>query len=308
MGKLYKPNEISLAYMNEEKRREDALREQSIQEAKDNMIIMDEDFERMMNESAKAKENKEKMINYKAQVKKSLLSEAINVLYTAGLGMNRVKVANEAAIKRTIIDKFINEHGGTDKVLDSFAGKTYVLSEMYNAIIEAYTSITEASDESGSLSVSTDDTKEFFNKLLDIDGVSDIGTAIKMRVSAAIEDFNISNMESKAEIENIISITKDNVANAKTAELQEHYNLAGEQKINALKQAKPKNIFECMMIKNTKDVYTDPKLKERYVNESGSINYDAIEESNELLYTFLETVNTAQLADITEEDILSYVK
>lgn len=308
MGKLYKPNEISLAYMNEQKRREDALREQSIQEAKDNMIIMDEDFERMMNESAKAKENKEKMINYKAQVKKSLLSEAINVLYTAGLGMNRVKVANEDAIKRTIIDKFINEHGGTDKVLDSFVGKTYVLSEMYNAIMETYTSITEASDESGSLSVSTDDTKEFFNKLLDIDGVTDIGTAIKMRVSAAIEDFNISNMESKAEIENIISITKDNVANAKTAELQEHYNLAGEQKINALKQAKPKNIFECMMIKNTKDVYTDPKLKERYVNESGSINYDAIEESNELLYTFLETVNTAQLADITEEDILSYVK
>ena len=308
MGKLYKPNEISLAYMNEQKRREDALREQSIQEAKDNMIIMDEDFERMMNESAKAKENKEKMINYKAQVKKSLLSEAINVLYTAGLGMNRVKVANEDAIKRTIIDKFINEHGGTDKVLDSFVGKTYVLSEMYNAIMETYTSITEASDESGSLSVSTDDTKEFFNKLLDIDGVTDIGTAIKMRVSAAIEDFNISNMESKAEIENIISITKDNVANAKTAELQEHYNLAGEQKINALKQAKPKNIFECMMIKNTKDVYTDPKLKERYVNESGSINYDAIEESNELLYTFLETVNTAQLADITDEDILSYVK
>ena len=179
---------------------------------------------------------------------------------------------------------------------------------MYNVITEAYNNIIEASDESKSLNVTTDDTKEFFNKLLDIDGINDIGTSIKMRVSAAIEDFNISNMENKAEIENIISITKDNIANAKTEQLKEHYNIAGEQKINAVKQAKPKNIFECMMINNTKNVYTDKSLKERYVNESGNIDYDAIEESTELLYTFLETVNTAKLADIDENYIREMIK
>ena len=308
MSKLYKPNEIANAIINEQKRRQDALREQSIQEAKDNMYTLDEDFAKIMNEAYTAKANTEKMKNFKSQVKKSLLSEAINVLYTAGLGSNRVKIANEDAIKRTVIDKFIDEQGGATNLLESFAGKSYVLSEMYNVITEAYNNIIEASDESKSLNVTTDDTKEFFNKLLDIDGIDDIGTSIKMRVSAAIEDFNISNMENKSEIENIISITKDNIANAKTEQLKEHYNIAGEQKINAVKQAKPKNIFECMMINNTKNVYTDKSLKERYVNESGNIDYDAIEESTELLYTFLETVNTAKLADIDENYIREMIK
>ena len=48
MSKLYKPNEIANAIINEQKRRQDALREQSIQEAKDNMYIMDEDFEKII--------------------------------------------------------------------------------------------------------------------------------------------------------------------------------------------------------------------------------------------------------------------
>ena len=73
MSKLYKPNEIANAIINEQKRRQDALREQSIQEAKDNMYIMDEDFEKIMNEAYTAKANTEKMKNFKSQVKKSLL-------------------------------------------------------------------------------------------------------------------------------------------------------------------------------------------------------------------------------------------
>lgn len=308
MSKLYKPSEIAKAIMEEQKRKEDILREEAIQEAKSNEIVLDEDFINVMSEAKASKDNAQKMRDFKLQVKKSLLSEAINVLYTAGLGKNRVKIANEDAIKRSIIDKFIDEQGGASELLESFAGKSYVLSEIYNIISEAYFNIIEASDENNSLSVSTDDTKDFFNKIIDIDGIDDIGTAIKMRVSSAIEDFNISNMESKAEIENIISITKDKVANAKTEELKEHYSIEGERKINEIKQKKTKNIFECMMINNMKDVYTDKNLKSRYVNESGTIDYDAIEESTELLYTFLETINTAKLADIDNNYIKDIIK
>lgn len=248
--------------------------------------------------------NKRKSLHeFKFEVRKSLLTEALFALYNKSFG-NKLEYQNEEVIKRGLVSKFVNEYGA-EEIINNMKGKSLLLSDWYN-VIEEYTDlIIEANKETESNTIDQKVKDNFFEDIYG-EELKDVSLSIKMRVAGAIEEFNLSNQEEKMDIENIIKISQDKIATAQTERLKEHFEMEANQKIFKVRQRK-RNIFESMVYNMSKSYYSNETIKEQYSTD-GKIDIDKIVESCELMYAFLETLNTAKVIEIDEEYLQKFVK
>ena len=237
---------------------------------------------------------------FSSDVKKSFLAECIYRLFDGSLVVE--ESMNNERVKRVMIDRFLEENG-VGNLLLQFKHKTLLLSE-YSRLVEKYTNLVlESVDKDNEESYTIDTTlKDNFFEELDLTDTDDVIDSIKVRVSDAVADFINSNIIAKSNIEETIRAAQSNIDTAKTEELKESYELAAKRKITNQRINKPTNVFEKFVTEMTKSVMKNDNLKEMYM-ENNKINMEKIVESCKIMYTFLETVNTAQILNVNEDYI-----
>ena len=237
---------------------------------------------------------------FSSDVKKSFLAECIYRLFDGSLVIE--ESMNNERVKRVMIDRFLEENG-VGNLLLQFKHKTLLLSE-YSRLVEKYTNLVlESVDKDNEESYTIDSTlKDNFFEELDLTDTDEVIDSIKVRVSDAVADFINSNIIAKSNIEETIRTAQSNIDTAKTEELKESYELAAKRKITNQRINKPTNVFEKFVTEMTKSVMKNDNLKEMYM-ENNKINMEKIVESCKIMYTFLETVNTAQILNVNEDYI-----
>lgn len=240
---------------------------------------------------------------FKSQVKAGLLAETMIALMSEAYFYQHDK--NKAELMaRNLVEGYIKECG-IDRLINSFKGKSYVLSE-FARNIEKYTNIiTEKCDKNDpcTFCIEDQDKDNFFEDLKSEDA-DELATVIKMRVSDAIDQFIDSNYKQKIELKEILQNSKDRMDAAKNENIKEAYEIQAKRAISEYTNNRKMNVLESMITRLSKAALTDSRLKEMYVQENGKLDIDSIVEDCTVMYAFLEMLQTSKIQNIDE----AYIK
>ena len=238
--------------------------------------------------------------------KTSLLSECMYTLMNKACGYQQNEVQADI-IKRNLVNNYIEEQG-VDRILSSFKGKTFMLSEFARIIESTTKSILEKVDknDTDTFNIEQEEKDKFFDEL-NFDDVEEVSSAIKKRVSDAVDEFMYSNIKQKEELKEILTASKEKIDSSKNEEVKESYNILAKKAITNLKAKRKVNIFESMVVSLAEASLKNENLKELYAKDN-KLDMDSIVENVTIMYTFLETLNSAQIHNVNESYISDVLK
>lgn len=234
--------------------------------------------------------------------KKTLLSECIYSLMDKSIGYQQDKVRADV-IKRNLVNNFIEEQG-VDILLSKFKTETFLLSE-YARIVNKYTSIiTEKCDKENTdtFVVDQEDKDKFFDEL-DMEDADEVASAIRIRVSDSVDEFVYANIKQKEELKEVLTKSKEKIDSSKTEEVKESFNILAKRRMSEIREKRKMNIFESMVFSLAEASMKNEELKNIY-SVNGKLDMDSIVENCTIMYSFLETLNSAKMMKIDE----SYLK
>jgi predicted XRE-type DNA-binding protein len=249
----------------------------------------------------------QKRLTIRKSIKKSLLIECICKLYDRALGSLPISEESKA-IKTNLVSKFVEEQC-TETLLAKFKTTSYVLSE-FARVIEDYNKVlVEQLDGEEDVNQFTieDELKDDFYNELDTDDIEAVAAAIRHRVSNAIDEFIDSNVSDQATIKELLQQSQDKVNSAKTEELKEFYDIDCKRKISDVRNRRKKNILESMVYTLSESAMKNETIKEKYA-KGNALDMDRIVESCQVMYTFLETLNTAKIIKVDENYVEKLLK
>lgn len=254
-------------------------------------------------EAGCVKANKKKKAIKK--LKESLLSEAIYRIYDRALGV-QLEDNSSDVIKRTLVNKFIEEQG-VETLLNTFRTKSYLLSEM-SRIVNKYTNLIVESCENceDDIDINSELKSDFYEEL-DTEDAEEIAAIIKSRVSNAMDEFIQSNMNDRLEIQEILRATQEKINSTRNEQVKESFEHMGKKAISQIRTKTTKNIVEAMVYNICESTMKNDEMKQIYLKEN-SLDMDTIVEKCELMYTFLETINTCKMVKVNESYINDILK
>lgn len=265
-----------------------------------------EDIFRLKESKNKKEREYKKFIH---DTKKSLLAECIYSLMDKSIGYQQDKVRADV-IKRNLVDNFIQEQG-VDSLIARFRTESALLSE-YARIVEKYSKIIVEKvekDNPDTFVVEPEEKDKFFEEL-EMSDADEIATAIKMRVSDSVDEFVNSNIRQKEEIKEVLTKSKEKIESSRSEEIKESYNILAKRKISSIREGRKMNIFESMVFTLAEASMKDEQLKSIYT-VNGKLDMDSIVENCTIMYSFLETLNSAKMVKIDEaylKDVLEQLK
>lgn len=216
---------------------------------------------------------------------------------------------------RVLCEQFVQEEDSYS-LLRRFNRESLMLHEMYLAIMESYDNIMCKIDKEDNLTftIKPSDKKDFYDKLSDV-STSEVCKKITERSCKAAEEFIQANINDKLDMEEIAAQTKENIdkikadTDEKKKELQEECVRMGRQRM-AQVLGRPKSFYEYLVHSLANGVLSteNSDVKSAFVNESGKINMDMVREKADVMYRFLETINTAKIKSIDESYIFNILK
>lgn len=238
--------------------------------------------------------------------KKSLLSECMYTLMNKACGYQQNPVQADI-IKRNLVDNYIEEQG-VDRIISSFKSKTFMLSEFARIIESVTKAVLEKADKNNTdtFTIEQEEKDKFFDEL-NFDDVDEVSIAIRKRVSDAVDEFMYSNIKQKEELKQILTASKEKMDASRNEEVRESYNLLAKKAITNLKAKRKVNIFESMVISLAEASLKNDNLKELYAKDN-KLDMDSIVENVTIMYTFLETLNSAQIHNVNEAYISNVLK
>lgn len=252
-----------------------------------------------------------------SDTKSYLVTEAINFVAQNVLNANTNVTDVHRGILHNLSEQFVKDNDA-EILLKNFETKTKLLAEMHNIIEESYTHIMEETDpeDPNTFVIKTSDNSEYFKKLngMNLDQVSNV---INKRILDATSEFLSNNVRDKEEIEQLASDIKEKIDSVKhknkdtEEEIKQEFANLYRTKLNDIHSSRNRNIFEHMVRKTTESVLLNEEAKKSFLNESGSLNTDKVIESVEIMYAFLETVNTTKMIKINEsylEELINTIK
>ena len=244
---------------------------------------------------------------YKNDVKKVIVTEALKRIY---MGSITNPSLNERYIGEALIGNYISEKT-VDYVMESFRrANTGFLTDLYEACQAYYESETENADQNNqmTMTISRSNAKEVIDKLFDNEDIEDITNTIRMRVSAAEEEFVNKNQRDNANIKTILDDVSKRIADAKMNNDNDYAEVIAssesaiaKDKIYKIQHESKRNVFGQMVIQLSEATLKNPELREKYTAEAGRLDMDAIVESVRCMYTLLEMVNTLKLEVVDEK-------
>ena len=225
------------------------------------------------------------------------------------------KSSEDKEYGRVLCEQFVKEEGAYS-LLRRFNRESLMLHEMYLAIMESYDNIICKVDKEDNLSftIKPSDKKDFYDKLSDV-STDEVCKKINERSCKAAEEFIQANINDKLDMEEVAAKTKERIDNIKAdsdekkKELQEEcVRIAKEQMARII--ARPKGLYEHLVHSLTNSVLTskDTEVSNAFINESGKVNIDMVKGKVDVMYRFLETINTAKIKSIDESYIFDIIK
>ena len=265
----------------------------------------------LMEATYKTADNARKLGKFLPEVKNMLVTEAIYKLVKGALPDTISEGLLSTA--KNITANFVLEEGA-DNLLNSFKTKSCFLAEMGSIIESSYESVKEAAKETfaDDFTIKNSDIEAFYAKLeqLDYDKMTD---SIRQKVAKAEGEFVEANVADRVKMEDYAADTKDKIDAIKAKDdetkdaIKQEFTQMYKEQINSVMNRK-KSILECLVMKTGESILKNNEAKKMYTLESGKLNTPAVIDTAEIMYTFLEAVNTAKIKDITPEYLTKVIE
>ena len=276
-------------------------------------------FARSIKEEAVQKKRK-----FAKDLTDNLVSEAIAYPYLEVAKMNNF-TQEQTDLGKKIIDNFVVETGA-ENILKNMREGTVVTSLYADIISETTKEVLEACGKK------CKDTKteeydicytfdkeyadKFVNSLVKATPTA-LPNIISTRVSSAVQDFVNKQQDDQNTIKDILNKAKDNITAAKEKkfseqtikEITEQSEIAARHKISLIYRENT-NLYGRMVKNFSKQMVTvnEQAMKDAgYVKENGKLNIAKVMNDTQVMYTVLETINTAGFYDIDKNYVISIV-
>ena len=297
-------------------------RDKFISKSKTNLANSELDnynFARSIKEEAVQKKRK-----FAKDLTDNLVSEAIAYPYLEVAKMNNF-TQEQTDLGKKIIDNFVVETGA-ENILKNMREGTVVTSLYADIISETTKEVLEACGKK------CKDTKteeydicytfdkeyadKFVNSLVKATPTA-LPNIISTRVSSAVQDFVNKQQDDQNTIKDILNKAKDNITAAKEKkfseqtikEITEQSEIAARHKISLIYRENT-NLYGRMVKNFSKQMVTvnEQAMKDAgYVKENGKLNIAKVMNDTQVMYTVLETINTAGFYDIDKNYVASIV-
>ena len=267
----------------------------------------------------KAHQNARTYMEFSNVVKEDLLTKALQSITLGALSETLSIEDQHLIITENLIRGYIKEHGGVNRVLESFKGKTYVLDTIRCLVEDEHEEIMDDVDKDNPETQEVPEEKETSIQD-DMDKEDDIHAAvdtIAQRISDAEEEFIRQNAEDKRKIEELTKQVNDRLEAVKqdrdtdedTAEEieQEATNLF-RRKVTAVRNDRRRGVLEQMVRNLSESIIKNESLRENFTGTDGHLNMASIVENATCMYGFLETVNTLKLDRVDESYIEKIIR
>lgn len=267
----------------------------------------------------KAHENIRSYMEFSKVVKEDLLTKALQSITLGALSETLSIEDQHLIITENLIRGYIKEHGGVDRVLESFKGKTYVLDTIRCLVEDEHEEIMDDVDKDNPETQEVPEEKETSIQD-DMDKEDDIHAAvdtIAQRISDAEEEFIRQNAEDKRKIEELTkqvndrleAIKQDRDTDEETAdEIEQEATNMFKRKVTAVRNDRRRGVLEQMVRNLSESIIKNESLRESFTEANGHLNMASIVENATCMYGFLETVNTLKLDRVDESYIEKIIR
>lgn len=250
---------------------------------------------------------------FTSESKDFLLTESLNYLLRKCLPENITE--SLAMNARAVVESFVKEETSFS-LLNRFKTKTLLLSELANVVETTHQKVLHGAEgKDAPFKISNSDMKAFHNKLdsLDCDQVT---KEIVSRVAKAEEEFVKANIKDKETLEELSDATNKKLEGIKNKDEEKEKLIKQEctamyrRKVDTLMNRK-KGILESIVLRMSRNIVTEETLLPSFTQENGKLDMQKIIDTSEVMYTFMEMVNTMRIKDVNTSylnDILSSIK
>ena len=264
------------------------------------------------------RENARKYPEFVRGVKNGLVEGALWKIY--GGVLEGCKISDFGVnVGKMSLSNYIKENGA-DRLINSFRGKTYLLSEIARCYDEAVKNILEDTDEDNDESFSVDPEKEqkFYDDLSNSGDINDITNTIRMRVVGAEEKMETDNIKDKLDMDDITQSAADRISAIKASndagdlpdeaaeESKQEAAAVAKMKMNQIASDRPRGVLEQLTRSLSERVIADTDLAKVYT-ENGQVDYDKVVNASEAIYALMETLYSLGIEYFDEDDIKDLV-
>lgn len=263
------------------------------------------EYRMLMEASGRKQEVRVQYNKFTKDTKTLLVSECICKLLNESTSVLTDNIEGNT-IKTNLVNNFVESYG-VEKLLNRFKTKNLLLAEFYLAVDKAYNAILESVDKENPDTFQIDTTiKDTFFDDLDMTNADEAIISIRNRVIDAETDFVNDNIRDKVDIDAALNDAKNRIDATSDDTIKESANIRAKSLISDIKYRQSKNIYNTMVKEVTESVAKSDNLKQVYM-ENGLFNMDKITENVNIIYSFLECLNTAQIVDVNENFIQDFV-
>lgn len=267
------------------------------------------------NQEMRAKNRRE----FLGKVKSAFLCESIMKLFRESVRFNPNQ--RDINVMKGLVEQFVSEQGAAE-LIERFSDANTTLAEMSRIVkenyghvleglvdirtcdtssIEDYTKSRPKQDESKlpgramELKLQQDDVDNFYRDLNGLD-VAEASKLIKDRVADGVNTFIDQNISNKADYTEVINQAKEHISDTTSeAAIMETMNRA-KRIVNTARKFAKRNVFQTLVEAVTKEALSNEDMNKHYVHES-QVDMRGITHSAEIIYTFIEMVNTTEMVD-----------
>lgn len=250
---------------------------------------------------------------FASESKDFLLTESLNYLLRKCLPEN---ITESLAVNaRSVVESFVKEETSFS-LLNRFKTKTLLLSELANVVESSHKKILHGcEDKDMPFKISNSDMKAFHNRLESLD-CDQVTKEIVARVAKAEEEFIKANIKDKETLEELSDATNKKLEDIKNKDEEKEKLIKQEctamyrRKVDNLMSRK-KSILESIVLRMSRGIVTEETLLPSFTQENGKLDMQKIIDTSEVMYTFMEMVNTMRIKDMSTSylnEILSSIK
>lgn len=250
---------------------------------------------------------------FTSESKDFLLTESLNYLLRKCLPENITE--SLAMNARVVVESFVKEETSFS-LLNRFKTKTLLLSELANIVETTHQKVLHGAEGKDSpFKISNSDMKAFHSKLESLD-CDQVTKEIVSRVAKAEEEFVKANVKDKETLEELSDATNKKLEGIKNKDEEKEKLIKQEctamyrRKVDNLMSRK-KGILESIVLRMSRNIVTEDALLPSFTQENGKLDMQKIIDTSEVMYTFMEMVNTMRIKDVNTSylnEILSSIK
>ena len=242
--------------------------------------------------------------------KEFLVSEAMNKMLLQCLPNNLDPQLE--SIAKNCCENFVKEEGVSNILRN--CKKTLFLNEFAIILEETHKKVVlgAADNKNDEFEIDNSTMKDYYEKLRGMNYEPMCKTIIN-RVADAEKDFVQSNIKDREQIESAAEKAKDKIDSIRTKDedtaenIKEEFTIMYKKEVNNIENRR-RNILESIIRHMGKNIVSDDASRSDFIQESGKLNMNRIIDTSEVMYTFLEMVNTTQLREVNAEYLEGVLK